>query len=430
MKKPHVLMLGWEFPPNISGGLGVACYHIVKSLREYADITLILPYMTSKINIPGVRIIGIGNLNLERIFKEKERLVLLSRYIKKISDFHLSPYPSVREKSIQGIKSGSKARHKKVSAKLDNPLKGTSLYGEDVIEKVQLYGEICRRVSKKLSFDIIHAHDWLTFPAALAIKETTGKPLVIHIHSLNIDRIGPDDQSWIYKVEKTALNESDLIIPVSKYTRGMITEHYGIKKQKIFPIYNGVRELEVYHTQKKFPEKLILFLGRVTYQKGPGYFLQIADKVIRKFKNVRFVVAGDGDRFHRIIEESAYRDIGHKFHFTGYLNREKVYDLLSMSDILVMPSVSEPFGLVALEAVQFGVPVIISKHSGASEVLKGSFQADFWDVELMASYILRLLTDDQLREKCVTQGYKDLKKLTWKNTAKKINEAYERLLTQ
>ena len=420
-------MLGWEFPPNISGGLGIASYQIVKSLRAYASITLLLPFLTQKINLRGVKIIGIGNLELEKIFTEEEQETLVSKYTKKAFDLKLSPYPIKSHKIITSASNAIIIKKKEHSEIVDNLLADENLYGENVIEKVQLYAEICERISKNIKFDIIHAHDWMTFPAAIAISKSSGKPLAIHIHSLNTDRIGPDKQSWIYSLEKNALELADLVIPVSKYTGGMIVEHYGIKKKKIFPIHNGIRRIKTFHSPKKFPEKLILFMGRLTYQKGPEYFLEVASNVITHYQNVRFVIAGAGDRFHAMIEESAFKDIGHKLHFTGNLNREKVCELLSMTDVFVMPSISEPFGLVALEAAQFGIPIIASKHSGAAEVLKGALLADFWDTELMATYIVNVLSDDKLRNKIIKQGFKDLEKLTWENTALKINEVYEKL---
>jgi glycogen synthase len=427
MRKPHVLMLGWEFPPNVSGGLGVASYHIIKALKEHADITLILPYVSARIRFPGVNIISIGNLPVKKIFSKKELKILFSKYMKKSFRFELSPYPVKKTEKTLVHRSSKTARTKSATITYKNPLADADLYGQDVMEKVQLFAEFASRLSKNYSFDVIHAHDWMTFPAGLAIKEISGKPLVLHVHSLNTDRLEPGNQGWIYNLEKNALEKADLLIPVSKYTGNMIAEHYGINSKKIFPVYNGVQHIETYKGVKKFPEKLVLFLGRLTYQKGPEYFLEIAAEVIRNYQNVRFVVAGDGDKFRHIVEQSAYKDIGNKLHFTGYINREKVNELLSLTDVFVMPSVSEPFGLVALEAAQFGIPMVISKHSGASEVLKGALKADFWDIELMVNYILKLLTDDNLRNKIVRQNIKDLGKLTWENNALKIKEAYRKL---
>ena len=418
-------MLGWEFPPNVSGGLGVASYHIIKALKEHAEITLFLPYVSARIRFPDVNIVSIGNLPVRKIFTRKEQEILFSRYRKKISNFELSPYPVYKSGKSTASRSTRVSRTKKTTATFANPLAGADLYGADVMDKVGLFAEFAARICKNYSFDIIHAHDWMTFPAGIAIKEVSG--LVVHVHSLNTDRLETGDQGWIFNLEKNALEKADLVIPVSKYTGNMISEHYGISSKKIFPVYNGIRPVETYRGTKKFPEKLVLFLGRLTYQKGPEYFLEIASEVIRNYGNVRFVVAGDGDKFRRIVEESAYKDIGHKLHFTGFINREKVNELLSLTDVFVMPSVSEPFGLVALEAAAFGIPMVISKHSGASEVLKGALKADFWDIDLMVKHILKLLKDTAYCTKVVRQNQKDLETLTWENTALKINEAYQKL---
>jgi hypothetical protein len=428
MRKPKILMLGWEFPPNITGGLGVACYHIVRSLRDYASITMILPQLEPEVRIAGIRLIGIGNLDLEKIYTKKEREILRSRLSKRVMEMKLSPYPVAIAGKRIFQKSTSTTKLKKSSVQIENLFADTEIYGEDVVEKVQFFSEISMMISRKIDFDIIHAHDWMTFPAALAIKKSAKKPLIIHIHSLNVDRVGPDQQGWIFNIEKEALKEADRILPVSNYTGNLIGEHYGIDKNKIISIHNGVRRVKVFHTEKKFPEKLVLFLGRITYQKGTEYFLEVASRIIHEFNNVRFVVAGGGDRFSRMVEDGAYKEIGHKLHFTGNINRKKVYELFSMTDVFVMPSVSEPFGLVALEAAQFGIPVILSKRSGAAEVLKGAIKADFWDIERMASAILRLLADERFRNKVVEQELKDLESLTWENAAEKISGVYSEFI--
>jgi glycogen(starch) synthase len=419
-------MLGWEFPPHITGGLGVACYQIARSLRDHAGVTVMLPNIAPNIRMRDIRLISIGNLNLDKVFTKKELRTLFSKFSKKVKDFSINPYPELTSREVNKRKISRLSKSDKRQVKIRNLLSGTDIYGENVVEKVQFYAEICKKISQDIDFDLIHAHDWMTFPAALAIKELTGKPLVLHIHSLNIDRVGPENQGWIFKLEKEALNRADLILPVSHYTGNLIHEHYGIPKNKIFPVHNGIRPLKTFRSPKKFPEKLVLFLGRVTYQKGPEYFLQVASRILREDSNVRFVLAGKGDKFSRIVEESAYKEIGHKLHFTGFINKGKVLDLLSMTDVMVMPSVSEPFGLAALEAAQFGIPVILSKRSGVAEVLKGAIKADFWDIDHMASSIIRLLADDSFRNKVVKQELKDLKSLTWENTAKNIIKAYSR----
>jgi glycosyltransferase involved in cell wall biosynthesis len=217
--------------------------------------------------------------------------------------------------------------------------------------------------------------------------------------------LGPEKFDWIYKIEKKALLKADLIIPVSQYTGNIIHEFYKIPMGKIFPVHNGIEKVKPFKSEKNFPEKLILFLGRVTMQKGPEFFLEAATRILENNEKVRFVVAGKGDKLQEIIQSGAYAELGQKIHFTGFLNRSEVHYILSITDIFCMPSVSEPFGLTALEAAQFGIPVILSKRSGAAEVLSSALTVDFWDTEKIAELIQELLTDEKLYKACITQGY-------------------------
>jgi glycosyltransferase involved in cell wall biosynthesis len=223
------------------------------------------------------------------------------------------------------------------------------------------------------------------------------------------------------------MHYADAVLPVSHYTGSIAESHYGVTKHKITAVHNGADPVKVYHDTKDFPEKLILFLGRITGQKGPQYFLDIAAKVIEHVPNVRFVMAGTGDRLRSLIETGAYRQIGNKFHFTGFLNKEKVQKLLSIADVYCMPSVSEPFGLSALEAAQFGIPCVISKQSGVAEVLYGALKADFWDVDKMAGHIISLLQNEALRESVIRNAFNDLENLTWEKAAEKVVGVYQKV---
>lgn len=280
--------------------------------------------------------------------------------LKKKIEFNISPYPRKREvirDKVTKIKVPTKTRQ---IVEVHNQFSRSDLYGVDVFEKVNYYSEIVKRIAANLSFDIIHVHDWMTCPAGIMLKEVSGKPLVLHIHSLTYDRLGPEKIDWIYKIEK-ALRKANMIIPVSQYTGNIIHEFYKISPRKIFPVHNGIENVKPFKSEKNFPEKLILFLGRVTMQKGPEFFLEAATRIIENNEKVRFVVAGKGDKLQEIIESGAYSELSHKIHFTGFLKRSEVQYILSITDIFCMPSVSEPFGLTALEAVQFGIPVILSK---------------------------------------------------------------------
>ncbi len=426
-------MLGWEFPPVISGGLGIAFYGICKALASHTDLTIIVPKLDQSTSIPGANLIAIADLDIDTFFEEEEIKILEAVIKEKKIQIEIFPYPTktkihqVSERVIKRTRVKTKKKPPDDLHILHHHFKEAELYGKDVVDMVRYFAEIVEMIATRLSFDIIHAHDWMTFDAGIRVKERFNKPLFLHVHSLNFDRIGPSQEGLIYQMEKNAFKAADLIMPVSHYTGSILREHYKVDEAKILPVHNGIDPVKPFKTEKKFPEKLILFLGRITLQKGPEYFLETASKVIEKYPDVRFAIAGTGDQLNQVIEAGALQEISHKLHFTGFLDRQKVHTLLSMSDIFCMPSISEPFGLTALEAVQFGVPVIITKKSGAAEVLPSAFLADFWDTDLMSEQILHLLKDRKLYNKKVKEGLRDLKKLSWDNTAEKILTAYRKV---
>jgi glycogen(starch) synthase len=430
MKKSKILMLGWEFPPAISGGLGIAFYGICKSLASKCDLNIIVPRMDKSINIPDANLLSIGDLDIDTYF-EGEEIKILEKVIREEKiQIEISPYPvkSVSQPVIKKTEIKVKRKPSDEVYKVHRNFMEAELYGNDVVNMVRYFSEITDMIASRLSFDIIHAHDWMTFNAGIRLKDKYHKPLLLHVHSLNFDRVGPSDEGWVYRIEKEAFKAADLIIPVSNYTGSILMEHYQVDKKKIFPIHNGIDPIRPFKTEKKFPEKLILFLGRITLQKGPEYFLETASKVIDKYPEVRFAIAGTGDQLNQVIEEGAHQKISHKLHFTGFLDRQKVHSLLSMADLFCMPSVSEPFGLTALEAVQFGIPVIISKKSGVAEVLPSALLADFWDTDLMAEQILSLLKNRKLYNKKVRDGKRDVEKLSWDSATDKILMAYKKVL--
>jgi glycogen(starch) synthase len=428
MKKPKVLMLGWEFPPIINGGLGVACLGLCKALRKYADLSLILPKSDPNYFIDNVELVGLNNIDIENLTEVDSSLYYKEFANVEYVDANISPYETsaIPYVNFDILKNQSPLEYKIKGPK--NVFQNGDVYDGDVINKVIEYAKYSARLASEKDFDIIHCHDWMTFLAGVEIKSLTGKPLVLHVHSLEYDRGGPESRGWVYDVEKWAMSHADVIIPVSAYTGGIAQSHYDVDPKKIFPVHNGADPVHVFHNIKDFPEKLVLFLGRITGQKGPQYFLDVAAKVISSFPNVRFVMAGTGDRLRGLIETGAYKQIGNKLHFTGFLNKEKVNKLLSIADVYCMPSVSEPFGLSALEAAQFGIPCVISKQSGVSEVLLGALKADFWDVEKMASHIISLLKNDALREAVIRDAFNDLQICTWERTAEKIMNVYKKTL--
>lgn len=431
MEKKKVLMLGWEFPPIINGGLGIACLGLAKAMREHFDLSIVLPKSDPNFVVDQVELIGLNNLSIKEI-KEFHAYNESYQIFEDVSIFetNILPYNDVEKTEILGSKKVVKTVDVHTT-RLENDLnsfKFGDLYGDDVIERVKQYSHYVLQLAETKEFDVIWAHDWMTYLAGVELKKKFNKPLAIHVHATTYDRGGVDARGWVYDIEKYGMQEADCIIPVSNYTGEVCVNHFGADSSKIFPVHNGVEYVDAYREEKMFPEALVLFLGRITGQKGPEMFLEIADKVIRKHKKVRFVMAGTGDQLKGIIESGAYRHIGDKFHFTGFLNKEKVNRLLAMADVYCMPSVSEPFGLSALEAAQFGIPVILSKQSGAAEVMSGALKTDFWDVDLTAKLIVDLVSNPEYAASVRDAGYEDIKQLTWENASIKISSKFHELI--
>ena len=426
-KKARVLMLGWEFPPVINGGLGVACHDLCIALNKHADVTMVIPKSNPDFRVDNLDLIGLNNIDartLKNINHVKEYSELEEVHF---IDSNLNPYYNSEVKENTGVEIKSKyIRDVEIGGETFTVFNIDDLYGGDVIEKVQIFGKLAAKMALTKDFDIIHAHDWMTMIAGMEIKARTGKPLVMHIHSLEIDRGGEHSKGWVYQMEKKGMEYADLLMPVSNFTGEIISKHYHINKNKIFPIHNGIRPVEPFRTEKPFNEKVVLFVGRLTRQKGPEFFLEIAARVLEYLPDVRFIMAGQGDSFQNVIDKSAMKNLGNRFHVTGFLNLDKVRHLLSIADVYCMPSVSEPFGLSAVEAAQFGVPVVISKQSGVAEVLTGSMKFDFWDINRAAEYIIALLKDDVIRQKVVDDANKNLLNISWENSAVKVMEGYEK----
>lgn len=431
--KLKVLSLGWEFPPIINGGLGVACYGLSKSLASIVDLTLILPKTEAGASLPNGTIIGLTGLNADlytrQLVTEKVSYETFSKVFEIPANF--SPYTdNVRANEAAVITETKKSVTKEVTSTETTSLPKFDiehLYGQDIFEKVHQYAQMVAAVAATLEFDVIHAHDWMTFPAALLLKAQTGKPMVLHVHALETDRSGTDNRGYVYQLEREALHQADAVISVSNLTKQSMERFYQLDGDKIFVVHNSVVPVKAFKTVKPFPEKMVLFLGRLTGQKGPSYFIEVAQRVLDKNPDTRFVMAGTGEKFKNLIETGAYKKLGSRFHFTGFMEREQVDKLLSMADVYCMPSVSEPFGLSALEAVQFGVPTVLSRQSGVSEVLHSALKADFWDVDRMAKHIIDLLQNPELSEKIVRKSFEDLESLTWDHAAKSVVTVFNRL---
>lgn len=413
-------MLGWEFPPVINGGLGVACHDLCSALTKYADVTMIIPKSNPDFVVHNLNLIGLNNIDansLKNIQHQYDH--------KTFEDVHFIPSninPYYTE--FADLRSSKYIKNVKINQDEVDVFDIEDLYGGDVIEKVTLFSKLAARVAMKLNFDVIHAHDWMTMMAGMEIKRVTGKPLVVHIHSLEIDRGGLHSRGWVYDTEKRGMEYADLLMPVSNFTGDIIHKYYGINRDKIATVHNGIRSVDAFRSEKPFKEKMVLFIGRLTRQKGPEFFVEIASKVLEYNPDVRFVMAGTGEGFRTLIDRSSYKHIGNRFHLTGFLNLDKVRKLLSLADVYCMPSVSEPFGLSAVEAVQFGVPCVISKQSGVAEVLNGSLKFDFWDTRRAADYILNLIQDPVLSEKVTQDAYQDLQHISWDFSARKVMDHY------
>ena len=413
-------MLGWEFPPVINGGLGVACHDLCTALSKYADVTMIIPKSNPDFIIENLNLIGLNNIDANSLKNVRHQYDY-----KTFEDVHFIPSninPYYTE--FADIRSSKYIKNVRIKEENVDVFDIEDLYGGDVIEKVTLFSKLAARLALTLEFDVIHAHDWMTMLAGMEIKRATGKPLVVHIHSLEIDRGGIHSRGWVYDTEKRGMEYADLLMPVSNFTGDIIHKYYGISRDKIATVHNGIRHVDAFKTRKPFQEKMVLFIGRLTRQKGPEFFVEIASRVLENNPDVRFVMAGTGEGFRTTIDRSSYKHIGTRFHLTGFLNLDKVRKLLSMADVYCMPSVSEPFGLSAVEAVQFGVPCVISKQSGVAEVLRGSLKFDFWDTRRAADYILNLLQDPILSGKVVQDAFADLEHISWDLSARKVVEHY------
>ncbi len=422
-------MFGWEFPPHITGGLGTACFGLTKGLAKHkVDVMFVVPKAYGDESQEAVRLLSASDVEINVEDQEYQD------YWKRISYMEIGsniiPYVGpeefkrlVEESELKKELSGSNVFTRKYTF--------SGKYGKDLLEEVSRYALIGSAIAGKSEFDIIHAHDWLTYPAGIAAKYISGKPLVVHMHATEYDRSGENVNHSVFEIEKKGMMEADRVITVSNLTRKTVIEKYGINPEKIVTIYNAVEPTDKSHLEsinKAVPEKVVTFLGRITFQKGPDYFVEAAKKVIDKDSNVRFVMAGTGDMMNKMVKRVAELKIGTKFHFTGFLRGPDVDRMLAQSDVFVMPSVSEPFGIVPLEAMRSNVPVVISRQSGVAEILKHALKVDFWDVDAMADCIYGLINYEGLSRMFRKYGKDEVDNLKWENAAFLTKNVYLSLL--
>ncbi len=422
-----VLMFGWEFPPHISGGLGTACYGLTKGLAGLNDIdvTFVVPKAFGDEDQAAMTLIGANTIPVAKSKVEFDSIQ------KKIDYYEVSSpiIPYVDEDEFWELKSGKYTKKSRFVQTDDGfKINFSGKYGPDLLTEIYNYAAVTEVIVRNTSFDIIHAHDWLAYPAGIAAKKISGKPLVIHVHATEFDRSGGEVNPKVYAIEREGMEFADKIIAVSNFTKNIITDKYGISPDKVTTVYNAVEPVfdnEPTIWEKKADEKIVTFLGRITHQKGPEYFIEAADLVLKKMNNVRFVMAGSGDMMNAMIARVAELGISDNFHFTGFLDGDDVHHMFRLTDVFVMPSVSEPFGIVPLEAMQSKVPVIISNQSGVSEIIKNAIKIDFWDTFAMADAIHGLLSYPALSKTFIEEGKAEVDNLKWINSAKKVYDVYK-----
>ena len=428
-------MFGWEFPPHIAGGLGTACYGMTRGLaRNGVEVVFVMPRAYGDEDQRFVRVVNASDVETigTRDHEFSEEL------LEKVSFIHIDsnmlPYISPEEYAAYHDEFVRSGRTHEWTDVWKQRYTFSGKYGANLMEEVARYAMVAAQVAKDLEgqFDVIHAHDWLTYYAGIAAKRVSGKPLVVHMHATEYDRSGENVNTQVYAIERAGMHAADRVIAVSNLTRNIVINRYGVPAEKIVTVHNAVRFAQ---NSGKVPErgvtdKVVTFLGRITYQKGPDYFVEAAAKVLKRVPDVRFVMAGSGDMMNHVIRRVARLGIADRFHFTGFLRGEDVHKMFQLSDVYVMPSVSEPFGISPLEAMRSNVPVIISKQSGVAEVLDYAVKVDYWDVDALADAIYGLIKYPALSGMFASKGLEEVTNLKWNDAAAKIKSVYEAVIEE
>ena len=403
-----VLMFGWEFPPHIAGGLGTASYGLTKGLAKHGvKVMFVMPKAGGDEDQSVVKIINASDVEMMSEYSNLDEYWQNVNFMEIGSN--LVPYldPETFERTVkETIKTGEHSEH----IVFRNKFQFSGKYGTNLMEEVARYAMVAGTIAAQQDFDIIHAHDWLTYSAGIVAKKVSGKPLVIHVHATEFDRSGENVNQQVYDIERRGMEAADRVITVSNLTRNIVINRYGINPDKVVTVHNAVdfQTREDVEVDRGVKEKVVTFLKR--------------------FPNVRFVMAGSGDLFNRSVRRVAQLKIATKFHFTGFLRGDDVQKMFLYSDVYVMPSVSEPFGISPLEAMRAGVPTIISKQSGVAEVLKHSIKVDYWDVDALADAIYGLLAYPALGKMAGEEGLDEVNQLKWENAALKVEEVYKDVL--
>ena len=414
------LMFGWEFPPHILGGLGTASYGLTRGMSRCGniDITFVIPKPwgdedRSFANIIGTSQVPVAWRDVSRDYVEQRigKVMDPDLYFR-LRDNIYADFNYMRTNDLGCIEFSGR-------------------YPDNLLEEINNYSITAGVIARTLDFDIIHAHDWLCYPAGIHAKQVTGKPLVIHVHATDYDRSRGNVNPTVFNIERDGMLHADHIMTVSNLTRQTVIEKYGIDPSKVTTVHNAVvplsqELLDVEVTKPK--EKVVTFLGRITMQKGPEYFVEAAAKVLKNNHNVRFVMAGSGDMMEKMIDLAAARGIADRFHFPGFQKGKQVYEMLKASDVYIMPSVSEPFGISPLEAMQMGCPSIISKQSGCAEILNHVIKTDYWDIDAMADAINAIISYPALYKSLREEGLAEVAQITWEKAGQKVIDIYNKVL--
>ena len=417
----RALMFGWEFPPHILGGLGTASYGLTRGMAECGDmdITFVIPKPRGDEDKSFAHIVGAGNTPV--VWKDVSWEYLESR----IGNV-------MNPQEYYDLRSHIYADFRYLYTNDLGCIEFSGRYPDNLLEEINNYSIVAGVIARTYKFDIIHSHDWLTYPAGIHAKQVTGKPLVIHVHATDFDRSRGNVNPTVYGIEKDGMDNADHIITVSNLTRRTVIEKYHIDPAKVTTVHNAVeplsKEIQSIVMPRNTRDKVVTFLGRITMQKGPEYFVEAAAKVLQKKNNVRFVMAGSGDMMDKMVRLAARRNISDRFHFTGFLKGRQVYEMLKASDVYVMPSVSEPFGISPLEAMQVGVPSIISKQSGCAEILTNTIQVDYWDIDAMANAIYSIISYPAMYRYLKEEGKKEVDEIKWKYAGQKVIDIYRRFV--
>ncbi len=417
------LMFGWQFPPHILGGLGTASYGLTRGMAMQPDmeITFVIPKPWGDEDKSFLKIIGTTNTPV--VWRDVDYDYVKNRLGDKMTpeqyyDLRSHIYADFSYRHVNDL----------------GCIEFSGRYPDNLLEEINNYSIVAGVIARSEAFDVIHAHDWLTYPAGIHAKQISGKPMVIHVHATDYDRSRGNVNPEVYAIEKNGMDFADHIITVSNLTRNTVIEKYHQDPSKVTTVHNAVEPLspEIVSIQDKrgVKDKVVTFLGRITMQKGPEYFVEAAAKVLAKAPNVRFVMAGSGDMLDEMIRLAASRNISDRFHFTGFMKGKQVYEVLKSSDVYVMPSVSEPFGISPLEAMQCGVPTIISKQSGCAEILDYAVKVDYWDIEAMADAIYSIIAYPAMYKFLKDEGKREVDNIKWEYAGQKVRRIYDQVINK